>query len=149
MFTKNSSPVKSKRSGDITFIAADCQITGSLNVKGNARIEGQVDGNIQASGDLTIGPGAVINANIEAQTVSIAGEVRGDIKTTDVLELASTARLYGDIWTRHLKIEQGAHFVGTSQSLDENDNSSIAENPLDSAPGLVKLRDSKKRVNES
>lgn len=105
--------------GDTTFIAAECQITGSIIINGNARIDGKIEGNILATGDLIIGTSAFLKANIEANTVSIAGEVRGNIKTTDLLELNATARLFGDICTRQFKVDQGAHFTGTSQILEE------------------------------
>lgn len=116
MFKKFSA---SQSSGDITLIAADCQITGSITINGNARIDGKVEGSVHATGDLIIGTSAFLKADIEANTVSLAGEVRGNIKTTDLLELNATARLFGDICTRQFKVEQGAHFAGTSQLLEE------------------------------
>jgi len=116
VFKKFSS---SQVSGDTTLISAECQITGSIIINGNARIDGKIEGNIHVTGDLIIGSSACLKADIEAKTVSIAGEVRGNIKTTDLLELNDTARLLGDICTRQFKVEQGAQFTGTSQILDE------------------------------
>ncbi len=116
MFKKRSS---SQSNGNTTLIAADCQITGSITINGNARIDGKIEGSVHATGDLIIGTSAILKADIEANTVSIAGEVRGNIKTTDLLELNATARLFGDICTRQFKVEQGAHFTGTSQLLEE------------------------------
>ena len=116
MFKKFS---PSQSSGDTTFISAECQITGSITINGNARIDGKIEGSVHVTGDLIIGASAFLKADIEANTVSIAGEVRGNIKTTDLLELNDTARLFGDICTRQFKVEQGAHFTGTSQLLEE------------------------------
>lgn len=117
MFKKISA---SQSNGDITFIAAECQITGSITINGNARIDGKIEGSVHATGDLIIGSSSFLKADIEANTVSISGEVRGNIKTTDLLELTATARLFGDICTRQFKVEQGAHFTGTSQILEES-----------------------------
>jgi len=116
MFKKFST---SQSSGNTTLIAAECQITGSITINGNARIDGKIEGNVHATGDLIIGTNAFLKADIEANTVSIAGEVRGNIKTTDLLELNATARLFGDICTRQFIVEQGAHFTGTSKLLEE------------------------------
>lgn len=116
MFSKSSTH---SRGGDNTFLAAECEICGHVNINGNARIDGKIEGTVTATGDLIIGASALIKAEIEANTVSIAGEVRGNIKTTDLLELNATARLYGDICTRQFKVEQGARFIGTSQILEE------------------------------
>lgn len=117
MFKKPSKSPSS--SGDTTFIAAECQITGTVIIQGNARIDGKIEGTIQVTGDLVVGASAYLKANIEASTVSIAGEVCGNIKTTDLLELNSTARVVGDICTRQFKVEQGAHFTGLSQLFEE------------------------------
>lgn len=126
MFKKPSTNQAGK--GDTTFIAAECQITGSITINGNARIDGKIEGNVQVTGDLVIGAGAFVKANIEANTVSVAGEVCGNIKTTDLLELYATARLVGDICTRQFKVEQGAHFTGSSQYLEETTPLILHEN---------------------
>lgn len=115
--------------GDVTFIAAECQINGSVTIQGNARIDGKLDGYIQATGDIAIGQNAVLNANIEAKTVSIAGEVHGDIQTSDSLELSSSARLFGDIYTRVFQVEQGAKFIGTSHLYEEKSSSTVTPFP--------------------
>jgi len=109
----NIKPVSSS-SPNVTYIADDCELKGSIESKGNARIDGKVEGSITVSGDLVIGQSAVLKANIQGQTVSIAGEIRGNVKATELLELASTARLYGDINTKQLRVDQGARFVGSS-----------------------------------
>ena len=132
MFKKLST---SQASGDTTLIAADCQIVGSITINGNARIDGKIEGSVQATGDLIIGTSAFLKADIEANTVSIAGEVHGNIKTTDLLELNASARLYGDICTRQFKVEQGAQFTGKSQILEEaNPPLMIHENSKEPRP---------------
>lgn len=108
-----------KTFGDVTFIAAECEIEGTVQINGNARIDGKLEGQLQASGDIVIGQGAVVKANIEAKNVSISGEVHGNIQTSDTLQLSSTARLYGDICSKQLSVEQGARFVGTSRLFEE------------------------------
>jgi len=125
MFKKLSS---SHSIGDTTLIAEECQITGSIIISGNARIDGKIEGSVQATGDLIIGTTAYLKADIEANTLIIAGEVHGNIKTTDLLELNSTARLFGDICTRQFKVEQGAKFTGMSQLFEEATSMAIQEN---------------------
>ncbi|RNC29333.1 MAG: hypothetical protein AWM53_00686 [Candidatus Dichloromethanomonas elyunquensis] len=131
MFGKKENEVKPvtrivSANSNVTYLAEDCEIKGSFISKGNARIDGNIEGTIQVNGDLVIGQSAVLKANIEAQTISIAGEVRGNVKAKELLELSSTARLFGDINTRQLKIDQGARFIGTS-TYEEN---SSGDSPL-------------------
>lgn len=119
MFEKKPSIPFQSGTPEVTYIAADCEISGKVTLKGNARIDGKVEGTISISGDLIIGTSAVLKAAIEANTVSVSGEVRGDITAKDKLELSSSARLHGDIYTQQLKIDSGAHFIGTSRMLED------------------------------
>ncbi|MCO5388719.1 polymer-forming cytoskeletal protein [Desulfosporosinus sp.] len=57
MFKKLSN---SQSNGDVTLIASECQITGSIIINGNARIDGKVEGSVQATGDLIIGNSAYL-----------------------------------------------------------------------------------------
>lgn len=124
MFGKKENDVKPvtrivSTNSNVTYLAEDCEVKGSFVSKGNSRIDGKIEGTVSIAGDLIIGQSAVLKANIDAQTISISGEVRGNVKATDLLELGSTARLYGDINTKQLKIDQGARFIGTS-TYEEN-----------------------------
>lgn len=126
MFKKNSTSKPLGHSTvDVTYIAADCQVTGNLKVKGDIRIDGQVEGNILATGEVIVGPSASIKANVEGKIVVLAGEVYGDVKSYDLLELSSSARLYGDISSRQLKVDQGAIFVGNSKLNEDEMNTKV------------------------
>lgn len=120
----NSSTPFPSGTPEMTYIAADCEFSGNLMIKGNARIDGQIEGTVGVSGDLVVGPSALLKANIQAASISVAGEVRGDITAKEKLELSSSARLYGDIYTQQLKVDQGAKFIGTSRLLEESDQES-------------------------
>ncbi|WP_019851307.1 polymer-forming cytoskeletal protein [Desulfitobacterium sp. PCE1] len=116
---KRSSSTFQASSSETTYIAADAEFNGKLTLKGNARIDGKIEGHIVLNGDLIIGPSAVIDANIKASAISISGEVRGDIVAQETLELCSSARMKGNIFSKQLKIDQGAQFIGTSRLLED------------------------------
>lgn len=149
MWGNNSSSPKSltkpfqSGAGETTYIAAECEFSGNITLKGNARIDGRIEGSITLTGDLVIGPSAVIRATIQANTISISGEVRGDITATENLELCSSARLYGNIYTQQLKIDQGALFIGSSRLLgdsataDENAYKRVVESDFESIVARV------------
>lgn len=123
MWGKGDKPKKSlpDNTGETTYLASDAEFEGRLSLKGSARIDGKVRGQILLQGDLVIGPNALVHASIRANSVSISGEVRGDIITQETLELRSTAKLTGNIYTQELKIDQGARFLGTSHLLEDAD----------------------------
>lgn len=111
--------MEQQSSADVMYIAKNCNINGNINSAGNVTIEGQVEGTISIKGDLIIGEEAKIKADIEAENVQIRGEVYGKITVHSLLEVSPTGTLVGDIITKHLKIERGAKFIGTSTHSDE------------------------------
>lgn len=79
------------------------------------------------SGRLTVGASGSIKATaITAKSAIIAGEVRGDVNAPELVKLEATARLYGNITTSMLIIEQGALFVGYSR-MNEKQQEEVIE----------------------
>ena len=88
------------------------RIEGKLNFEGSVRIDGQVDGEIEAQEALIIGDSAVINAHISAATVIVKGKVTGDIAARKRVELRAPGKLTGNITTPSLVIHEGVVFEG-------------------------------------
>ncbi len=85
---------------------------GSINGSGGVRIEGAFEGEIALRGLLVIGEtGRVTCEHIRANTVIVAGAVRGNI-TTQKLEIRSTGRVWGDVVTTAFITEEGAFLRG-------------------------------------
>lgn len=78
----------------------------------NLRINGRFEGTLETKGKLMIGDRAEIKADITGESISIEGIVTGNIKASKVLRLGASARLYGDIETAALSIEEGAVMNG-------------------------------------
>jgi cytoskeletal protein CcmA (bactofilin family) len=88
-------------------------ITGTLWFGGSARIDGQVDGEITATGTLVIGETAVITTpRIKAASVIVAGKVSGDLVASEQIVIARSARVLGNLYAPALAIEAGAWFEG-------------------------------------
>ncbi len=85
---------------------------GSINGSGGVRIEGAFEGEIALRGMLVVGEtGRVTCENIRANTVIVAGAVRGNI-TTEKLEIRATGRVWGDVVTTAFVTEEGAFLRG-------------------------------------
>jgi len=85
---------------------------GSINGSGGVRIEGAFEGEIALRGMLVIGEtGRVTCQNVRANTVIVAGAVRGNI-TTQKLEIRSSGRVWGDVVTTAFVTEEGAFLRG-------------------------------------
>jgi cytoskeletal protein CcmA (bactofilin family) len=85
---------------------------GNINGSGGVRIEGAFEGGIALRGMLVIGEtGRVTCENIRANTVIVAGAVRGNI-TTNKLEIRASGRVWGDVVTTAFVTEDGAFLRG-------------------------------------
>lgn len=108
----NDSPVRVE-----TIIGKGTSVTGNLYCKGSLRVEGHVEGGeVVAAGDVYVGQGGHITANVKGRNVVIAGEIKGDVDAKDKLEIVPTGTLVGDIKMAILVIEDGATFRGKSES---------------------------------
>lgn len=88
------------------------RVEGKLSFEGSVRIDGQVDGEIQAQEAVIIGESAVLNAQITAGTVILTGKLTGDVVARKRVELRAPARLLGNITTPCLVIHEGVVFEG-------------------------------------
>ena len=85
---------------------------GDLDGSGGVRIEGAFEGKITLRGMLVVGEtGRVTCENIRANTVIVAGAVRGNI-TTKKLEIRATGRVWGDVVTTAFVTEEGSFLRG-------------------------------------
>src|SRR5882672_11124001 len=95
-------------------LASDVEIKGNLKFTGEMSFEGKLDGEIQTEGVLTLGDTAVVNGNINAQSVIVRGKVNGNITAKEKIEIKSKAEVFGDIRAARLAVEEGVTFVGKS-----------------------------------
>jgi cytoskeletal protein CcmA (bactofilin family) len=95
-----------------TVVGPSVNVEGDFASEGNIIVKGTVAGSVHTSRHLSVEPGARITANVRAGSAQIAGEVRGNMKIKEMLELTSTARVMGDIEVKTLVIEAGALVAG-------------------------------------
>jgi cytoskeletal protein CcmA (bactofilin family) len=98
--------------GLVGYLYKGSRVTGQLTFQGSARIEGNVDGEIQCHGTLSIGERAEVRAKISGDVVVIRGKVEGNVVAKEKVELVAPARLFGDIDTPRLVITEGVVFDG-------------------------------------
>lgn len=99
-------------SRETAFLGKGTRLSGKISFEGTARIEGQIEGEIVANDTLLIGESALVNAQISGGTIIIHGKVTGDITASKKLEIRAPGRLYGNVTTPSLVIEEGVVFEG-------------------------------------
>jgi len=102
-----------------TIIGPSIKVKGNFNGQGNIVVEGILEGSLKTNGDVFIGDKAKIAATIEAREARIGGEVTGNIKIKKYVEVAASAKIFGDIECSSLSIERGAVLNGKCTMLPE------------------------------
>lgn len=101
-----------------TIIGSSVKVEGNFVGKGDVNVEGEVVGSLRTTKNLRIGPNAKIKADVQANAVFLAGQIRGNVKALEKIELTETAKLFGNVETKKISIAPGAHFTGKCQ-MDE------------------------------
>jgi cytoskeletal protein CcmA (bactofilin family) len=80
-------------------------------------IEGIVEGDVRASGQLTLGRRAQVGGELHAHDVRIAGTLHRSVSARGVIHLLSTAEVRGDLEAARVVIDDGAVFEGQVRLL--------------------------------
>ncbi len=125
-----------------TFPTAQPQalIGKSIRVKGeiigaeSLRIEGRVEGTVNLEGcSLHVARDATVMSRITARELIVCGTVQGNSTVGDRLEIRQGGSLTGNVMTKRIAIEDGAHFKG-SIDMRQIDHKSNGDESVQSAP---------------
>lgn len=101
------------KTGEFAHIGKSVIIKGELSGSEDLYIDGQVEGNIELSGNqLVIGPNGQVRANVNAKNVTVQGKLDGNIRASDRVELQKSAIAVGDVVSKRISIEDGAYLKG-------------------------------------
>lgn len=102
--------------GDTTLISAGTAIEGDITFRGTFELEGRVTGEIRAGDDVhavvRILPGGQVLGNIHAPIVVVNGEVSGNVRSSEHVELAAAAVVHGDVEYSLIEMTRGAQVNG-------------------------------------
>lgn len=108
-----------------TLVGEGTVVTGELKFSDGLRIDGEVVGNIFATGErrtlLVISENAKVTGRVRAGHVIINGLVVGPVESEDLLELQPKARIVGDVKYEALEMHQGATIDGELHPLKSED----------------------------
>ena len=87
-------------------LAKDIKINGSLESTDYIDFSGKLTGTIKSS-TINLKPGSYVNGTVTADTVTVEGEVDGDIQAKDIY-VKSTAKIKGNIRYQNIDIQNGS-----------------------------------------
>ena len=117
LFESKNSTIKD---GVITTISSTTYIKGDMKLDCNIYIDGKIEGDVESSTLITIGEQGKVIGNIKAQRIIISGYLKGRAEANE-MELINKGKIYGDLITKKLSIEDGVIFEGSNKmKLDQN-----------------------------
>lgn len=103
-----------KNMGQTAIIGQSIFIKGELTGNEDITIDGKIEGKISLKDHhLTIGPGGKIKADLTAKTITILGDVLGNVTAKEKVELKETGKLRGNIQAPRISVADGAFFKGS------------------------------------
>ena len=105
--------MKGKSSGELNgFLDSGASFKGELEFEDTMRIDGRFSGKIVSKNELIVGESATIEGDVQVGRVAISGTVIGKIVAEQLVEIHRNGKVYSDIDTPSLVIEEGAIFQG-------------------------------------
>ncbi len=116
-------------SGEINaFLGKGTDFNGKLTFEGTVRLDGKFSGEIFSPGILIIGETATVDANINVNTLIVSGKLTGNIDAKARVEIHAPGKLYGNINSPVLVIDEGVIFEGSCKmETKDSKNVSILE----------------------
>ena len=91
-----------------TVIGENSVVVGRIAGEGDLVIDGRVEGEIDVTGDITVGGTGMVGASLAARNLVISGAVRGDLVARESIRLEDGARVVGDVKAPRIAIAPGA-----------------------------------------
>jgi len=106
-------PTVPAASGEVNaYLGKGSKVAGKLTFEGTVRVDGTVEGEVAAQDTLIVGESAIVNAQIIGSTIIIKGKVTGDITARKRVEIKAPGKLFGNVTTPSLIIQEGVIFEG-------------------------------------
>ena len=119
-----SIPTPARHAADTreSVIGAGLVIEGKIEGEGDIHIAGNFKGDVRVNGDVTVEHGAHVSAEISADTVTVGGQIDGNISAATQVKLLQSGQLIGDLKAKSLTVAAGSRMRGRVEfGWDEQD----------------------------
>lgn len=116
MFGGKKDKVSRGATGGTTLLARSAEIHGDVRFAGHLEVEGRIVGNVDAEDGtdarVRVLDKGIVEGEIRAPNVVINGQVTGDVRATQHLELAANAVVNGNVYYQVIEMVKGAQVNG-------------------------------------
>ncbi len=125
---------RDRSSGPATLINEGCKITGVLSGLGDFMISGEIEGDSDLSGTVSITRNGVWRGLLKARSVIVAGTVEGDIEASGRVEILNSARITGTVTGEAIAVAEGAVVEGTMKTTGRSQPTEFVEKRKNDEP---------------
>jgi len=111
--------MRDQSSGKATLINEGCKISGEITGNGDFMVNGEVTGDCDITGTLTLAGSGYWQGSIRADNVIVAGHVEGDIVARGKVEITNTARIAGTVTGEAIAVAEGAVVEGVMKTTGQ------------------------------
>jgi cytoskeletal protein CcmA (bactofilin family) len=104
--------IRSRRGAGLTVIDEALVIRGDLETDGSVRVDGRAEGRSHRMATLIVGPRGAVTGDVDADTVTVAGTILGNVSARVRVELEPGSSVRGDVCTGALVMREGASVSG-------------------------------------
>lgn len=125
-----------------SILGPTLKFKGELTANEDLVIQGQIEGSINHTSNLTIGEEGKLKADVVAEHISVEGHVDGDLEGRNAVVVKNNANVTGNIFSPVVTLHEGATFNGRI------DMSGDAKEKAESPPKNASKDEPKKPVEE-
>jgi len=130
MSDSNKRRLRDVASGPGTLISQGCKVEGMLSGAGNFMINGEVEGECNVEGTVTLAQGGSWKGVIRASSVIVAGSINGDIIAAGPVEIGDTAKINGTVTGEAIAVAEGAVVEGVMKTTGQSEPQEFVEKRL-------------------
>jgi cytoskeletal protein CcmA (bactofilin family) len=108
---------KDETSGSTSLVSRPMVVEGEIIGDESLHVDGRVKGIIRLKGDLFVGVGGVVEAEVDARNVVVQGTISGQVLARRQLEVQPSGRFNGECTAASYEIREGAVFEGVSRMI--------------------------------
>ncbi len=119
--------IRDADAGPATLISEGCHIKGVVTGRGNFMISGEVEGDCDIEGTVTLAKNGLWRGTIKADSVIVAGTIEGEIDASGRVEINNTARISGTVSGDSIAVAEGAIVEGVMRTTRSEKSTEFVE----------------------
>lgn len=119
--------LRDRSGGPPTLINEGCKISGVITGDGDFQISGEIDGDCDLAGTVTLTKSGFWSGTVKAGHVIVAGHVEGDIIADGRVEITDTARITGTVSGKAIAVAEGAVVEGVMKTTGQSEPTEFIE----------------------